>query len=60
MTKNNKKQFDCIAMKSNIQKQIFDETKNMTANELLRYFNGNGSKAPISQLSKKRINREPH
>ena len=39
---NNKKQFDCIAMKTNIQKQIYEETKNMTANELLCYFNGSG------------------
>ena len=41
MTKNNKKEFDCIAMKSSIQKQIYSETKNMTVNELLYYFNGN-------------------
>ena len=31
--------FDCIAMKNNIQKQIYHEIKKMTANELLYYFN---------------------
>jgi len=34
------KQFDCIKMKSNIQKQVYEETKNMSIKELLRYFNG--------------------
>ena len=42
---NNEKQFDCITMKSNIQQQIYNETKNMTTNELLCYFNGNGKSA---------------
>jgi len=32
-------------MKSNIQQQIYNETKNMTTNELLCYFNGNGKSA---------------
>jgi hypothetical protein len=58
MTKNDKKYFDCIAMKSNIQKQIYDETKNMTINELLRYFNGNGksTKAPIAKMPNAALN----
>ena len=44
MTKHNKaKHFDCIAMKTQIQKQVHDETKNMSVKELLRYFNGNGA-----------------
>jgi hypothetical protein len=48
MTKNNnKKQFDCMTMKKNIQKRIYDETKNMTTNELLRYFNGNGKRVEV-------------
>jgi hypothetical protein len=46
MIKNNKaKRFDCIEMKTNIQKQIYNETKNMTVKELLRYFNGNKKRA---------------
>jgi hypothetical protein len=43
MTKNNKpKQFDCIKMKNNIQQQIYNETKNMSVEEILHYFNGSG------------------
>ena len=34
------KQFDCIKMKNSIQKQIYDETKNMSVIELLNYYNG--------------------
>ena len=34
------KHFDCIKMKNSIQKQIYDETKNMSVTELLDYFNG--------------------
>ena len=34
------KQFDCIKMKTGIQRQIYNETKNMSVKELLRYFNG--------------------
>jgi len=47
MTKNDKvKRFDCIEMKTNIQRQIYNETKGMTVKELLRYFNGNGKRKP--------------
>jgi hypothetical protein len=34
-------------MKRDIQKQIYDETKNMTTNEILRYFNGNGKRTEV-------------
>ena len=45
MTNNNAtKQFDCIKMKTDIQRQVYDETKNMSVQELLRYFNGNGKR----------------
>jgi len=47
MTKNDKvKRFDCIEMKTNIQRQIYNETKDMTVKELLRYFNGHGERKP--------------
>jgi hypothetical protein len=49
---NNEKQFDCITMKRNIQKQIYDETRNMTTNELLRYFNGNSKRAGATGKNK--------
>ena len=37
--KNNEKRFDCIKMKSDIQAQIYAETKNMSTDELLNYYN---------------------
>jgi hypothetical protein len=50
MTKNDSvKRFDCIKMKTSIQKQIYDETKNMPIKELLRYFNGGGGSAAIKK-----------
>ena len=50
--KNNKKQFDCIKMKSDIQAQIYAETQNMSSEELLNYFN-NTTKNGV-QLQKQR------
>ncbi|MCL2008699.1 MAG: hypothetical protein FWG77_11520 [Treponema sp.] len=41
MKTNKEKQFDCIKMKDQIQAAVYSETKNMTKEELLRYFNGN-------------------
>ena len=38
-----KKKFDCLEMKYNIQQQINAETKNMSSQELLLYFNANSS-----------------
>ncbi|MDR0300763.1 MAG: hypothetical protein LBI04_00425 [Treponema sp.] len=44
MTKTDKpKRFNCIEMKTKIQKQIYTETQNMSVDELLRYFNGKTS-----------------
>ena len=54
MTKN-EKPFDCIAMKSSIQRQIYNETKNMTVNDLLHYFNGNNKSKKVS-TKKSRLN----
>jgi hypothetical protein len=40
MTKNDKqKRFNCVEMKTNIQRQIYTETQNMSVDELLYYFN---------------------
>jgi predicted ATPase len=33
-----KKVFDCVEMKRRIQEQIYEETKNMSHEELLAYF----------------------
>ena len=39
MITNKEKQFDCIKMKNEIQAKVYAETKNMSKDELLRYFN---------------------
>ena len=41
MITNKEKKFDCIKMKNDIQAQVYAETKNMSKEELLRYFNRN-------------------
>jgi len=38
-TTKEKKDFDCVAMKNNIQAKIYAETKGMSVEELLAYFN---------------------
>ena len=40
MKTNKERSFDCIKMKDHIQAQVYAETKNMSKEELLRYFNG--------------------
>ena len=39
-TSKKNKDFDCVEMKNAIQAKIYAETKNMTTDELLAYFNG--------------------
>jgi len=52
MIKNKEKQFDCIKMKNSIQAQVYAETRNMSKEELLSYFNNNSQGCPITgQLS---------
>jgi len=34
------KAFDCVKMKNDIHAKIYAETKDMSTNELLEYFNG--------------------
>jgi len=51
-TKN--KEFDCVKMKRQIQEKIFEETKDMTHQELLDYFRkriANSRFAPFLQKS---------
>jgi len=53
MTANDKvKQFDCIKMKSSIQKQVYEETKNMSVKELLCYFNGSDKNLEVPVVKK--------
>ena len=44
MITNKEKQFDCIKMKDQVQACVYAETKNMSKEELLHYFNGNRKK----------------
>jgi hypothetical protein len=39
-------------MKSSIQKQIYEETKNMSVNELLCYFNGSDMNLEVLVVKK--------
>jgi hypothetical protein len=39
MMANKKKDFDCVEMKNEIQAKIYAETKNMSIEQLLAYFN---------------------
>ena len=41
MRQNKEKKFDCLKMKDQIQANVYAETKHMTKEDLLRYFNGN-------------------
>jgi hypothetical protein len=46
MTKK-KKDFDCVAMKNDIQAKIYAETKGMNVEELLAYFNISSERDPF-------------
>jgi hypothetical protein len=47
MTASKHKQFDCLKMKDTIQARIYSETRNMSTQALLDYFN----KEPIQSAS---------
>ena len=57
MKKNeNQINIDCIEMKNTIQKQIYNDIKNMSANELLIYFNTK-NKIKILKIPRKTKNK---
>ena len=45
-TKTEKKKFDCVKMKNDIQAKIYEKIKKMTAEERLEFFN-----SPINRVS---------
>ena len=47
--KNNKKDFDAVAMKCKIQDDIYKETKNMTAEEERKYFQNSVETGPFAE-----------
>jgi hypothetical protein len=50
------KEFCCLKMKEVIQAQIYEETKNMTAEELMAYYNSEPDFEPFKSLyNQKRV-----
>jgi len=47
-----KKKFDCVEMKRRIQEKIYEETKNMTREELVAYFHRRVQEGPFAELWK--------
>jgi len=52
----NEKDFDCIKMKREIQAQIYEETKNMTTEEVLAYYNKPTDQPFFQWLRSQKIN----
>lgn len=48
MPKKKKKSFDCVEMKRRIQEKIYEETKDMTHEELVAYFHQRIQEGPFS------------
>ena len=49
----NKKKFDCVAMKLEIQAKIYNETKEMSSQELLEYYRESVEKGPFAEKMKR-------
>jgi hypothetical protein len=48
-----KKKFDCVAMKLEIQSNIYKETKEMSPQELLAYYHEAVEKGPFAEKMKR-------
>ena len=48
-----KKKFDCVAMKLEIQSKIYNETKKMSPQELMAYFGEAVDKGPFAEKMKR-------
>jgi len=48
-----KKEFDCVQMKRRIQEKIYDQTKNLSREELVAYFHRHAETGPFADLWKK-------
>jgi hypothetical protein len=58
-TKNNDKSFDCLSNKWHVEELIYEETKEMTDNEIIDYFKKSVEKSSLGpwwQLLKKSNN----
>jgi len=47
------KTFDCVEMKRRAQEKIYEETKGMSAEELVAYFHQGVAQGPFGELWKK-------
>ncbi len=47
------KVFDCIAYKRHVQSELYEETKDMTAPELITYFRERARSGPYAELRAK-------
>lgn len=47
------KTFDCLAYKWKVQEEIYEETKNMTPEQLIEYFGKEASGGPLGEWWKK-------
>ncbi len=56
------KTFDCVEMKRRIQERIYEETKNMTPEELSAYFRTRAARGPFGDLWRDGLTRQadPH
>ena len=48
--KTTEKEFDCIAFKDKVQLEIYEETKCMTASELVAYFRRKVETGPFAEM----------
>lgn len=48
-----RKTFDCVEMKHKIQDKIYEETKNLSREELIAYFRRHAQTGPFAQLWRK-------
>lgn len=47
------KKFDCVEMKRRIQEKIYEETKDLSREELVAYFRKRVEEGPFAELLKK-------
>ncbi len=48
-----RKAFDCVEMKRKIQEKIYEETKDLSREELIDYFRRHAETGPFAELWKK-------
>ena len=53
------KSFDCVEMKRRIQEKIHEETKGMSAEEVVQYFHNRVEEGPFADLWKQRTPETP-